>query len=269
VWLREGTYTYELVVTPQGIPGEFNTAFSVLGFDPAAHAVGYSFSDAAAAGAVNAGSAFSIILEDDGTIDWGVRTLELISGFWSGSQPIRIFFQSSLPPGLGLYNLSASNVGSTMNYAPVPAPEPEGPTTVEIDIRPHNARNQINLNRHEHVRVAILSSDTFDATTVDPTTVRFGATGTEAAPITWWPHRRPRDRSKLRDVDRDGDVDMVLLFKVGDTGIKCGDTSATLTGQTVDGEDFEGTDAIKTPRCPKPKPPKKNRHVHEEEPDDD
>ena len=51
------------------------------------------------------------------------------------------------------------------------------------------------------------------------------------------------------DVDSDGDLDMVLHFKARDAGITCGDTEATLTGETIGGVPIEGTDAIKTPGC--------------------
>ncbi len=51
------------------------------------------------------------------------------------------------------------------------------------------------------IPVAILTTGTFDASTVNPATVRFGATGTEAAAV----------HSALEDVDGDGDLDMILL----------------------------------------------------------
>src|SRR5205823_5678237 len=54
---------------------------------------------------------------------------------------------------------------------------------VSVDVRPHGDANRINPNSSGEIRVAIFSVDGFDATTVDPNTVRFGATGTEAAPI--------------------------------------------------------------------------------------
>jgi len=79
----------------------------------------------------------------------------------------------------------------------------------------------------------------FDATTVDPTTVLFGATGSEAAPV----------QSALEDVDLDGDTDMILHFDTQDTGIVCGDTSASLTGETFSGQAIEGSDSIKTVGC--------------------
>jgi Subtilase family len=113
------------------------------------------------------------------------------------------------------------------------------PSGVIVDIRPRGEANRINANSDKEIRVAILTGNGFNAATVDPNTVRFGAMGTEAAPIHF----------ALRDVDRDGDTDMVLRFEIQDTGIKCGDTSASLTGQTFSGLSFSGSDSIRTVRC--------------------
>jgi hypothetical protein len=41
----------------------------------------------------------------------------------------------------------------------------------------------------------------------------------------------------------------VLLFKIRKTGIECGDTSASLSGTTFDGEAIQGTDGIRTVGC--------------------
>jgi hypothetical protein len=91
-----------------------------------------------------------------------------------------------------------------------------------------------------NVEVTILSPPQFDAATVNPTTVRFGATGTEATPLS---------KANIRDTDCDGKEDMVLRFSVNETGIKCGDTSATLTAKTITGQDVVGVGSIKTMRC--------------------
>jgi len=62
------------------------------------------------------------------------------------------------------------------------------------------------------------------------------------------------------DVDGDGDLDMVLHFNTQDTGIKAGDTEASLTGKTIDGKSIRGSDAIVTvPSKGKPAPAKQNR----------
>ena len=110
---------------------------------------------------------------------------------------------------------------------------------VAIDIRPKSDANKINPNSTKEINVAILTDNGFDATAVDPNTVRFGATGTEAAPV---------DVGR-RDVDGDGDRDMVVRFQIQDTGIKCGDTSAILTGQIFNGPSIIGSSPIRTVQC--------------------
>jgi hypothetical protein len=110
---------------------------------------------------------------------------------------------------------------------------------VPIDIKPGSNPNSINPKSQGVIPVAILTTGAFDASTVDPSTVLFGATGTEAAPV----------QSALEDVDGDGDADMILHFNTQDTGIVCGHTSAALTGETFSGQLIEGSDSIETVGC--------------------
>jgi hypothetical protein len=42
----------------------------------------------------------------------------------------------------------------------------------------------------------------------------------------------------------------VLHFRTQDSGIQCGDTSATLVGSTLGGDPFSGSDSIVTVGCP-------------------
>jgi hypothetical protein len=116
-----------------------------------------------------------------------------------------------------------------------------GPLTlpVAIDIKPSSSVNSINPRSNGNTPVAVLTTDSFDAGSVDPSTVRFGQTGEEAAPV----------RSSLEDVDGDGDLDLVLHFDTQQTGILCGDSSARLTGKTFDGQQLEGSDSIGTVGC--------------------
>ena len=120
------------------------------------------------------------------------------------------------------------------------------PLIVRIDIKPGSFPNNINVGNNGHIAVAILTTNavtdntiTFDATTVDPASVSFGATGTEATPVQY----------DLEDVDHDRDTDMIIHFNTSDTGIKCGDTSATLRGITSDQQPIQGTDSVKTTGC--------------------
>jgi hypothetical protein len=110
---------------------------------------------------------------------------------------------------------------------------------VAIDIRPCSDANKINPNSIKNINVAIFSANGFDATTVDPNTVRFGATGTEAAPI----------HVALRDINEDGLFDMVVRFQIQDTGIKCGNISAVLTGQISNGPTIIASSPITTVQC--------------------
>lgn len=112
---------------------------------------------------------------------------------------------------------------------------------ITIDIQPGSFPNSINPEKKGVVPVAILSTDIFDATSVNISTVFFGITGSEAAPV----------HTYTEDINIDGLPDTILYFKVLDTGIQCGDTSAFLSGQTVSGQPFEGTDSINTVRCKK------------------
>jgi len=110
---------------------------------------------------------------------------------------------------------------------------------VDIDVKPKSFPNSVNPGSKGVISVAILTTDTFDATTVDPTTVFFGITGTEATLV----------HAALEDFDLDGDTDLILHFNTQATGIQCGDTSATLIGETFNGQIIQGADSINTVGC--------------------
>ena len=112
-----------------------------------------------------------------------------------------------------------------------------GPVPISIDIKPATFPNVINPKSKGKFPVAILTTSFFDATTVNPATVFFGAT--EVPPV----------HSALEDVDGDGDLDMVLHFVTQYAGIGCGITSASLTGETFSGMEFAGSDSIETVAC--------------------
>jgi len=110
---------------------------------------------------------------------------------------------------------------------------------VDIDIKPGSYPNSANPSSKGVIPVAILTADDFDATSVDPLTVRFGPHGA----------LETHGRGHLGDVDSDGDTDLILHFRTPQTGIACGDTSASLIGATFDYRPIEGTDTIRTVGC--------------------
>ena len=116
------------------------------------------------------------------------------------------------------------------------------PLRVVVDLKPGSDENPVNPRSNGVVAVAVLSGPQFDASQIDPTTVRFGVTGAEAAPL----------RSHVEDVDGDGRLDMVLHFRTRALGIApelaAGSAvSLVLTGQTLDGRAIEGEDVARIP----------------------
>ncbi|MGD2086186.1 MAG: VCBS repeat-containing protein [Candidatus Aminicenantes bacterium] len=121
---------------------------------------------------------------------------------------------------------------------------PGPPTiTIEIDIKPGSWPNAVNPRSKGVIPVAILTTNKavgesvdFDATAVDPLSVKFGPGEAVEA----------HGKGHIKDVDSDGDLDMVLHFKTPETSIQYGDTEACLTGKTLDGKSIEACDAIVT-----------------------
>ena len=103
---------------------------------------------------------------------------------------------------------------------------------VEIDIKPGSDLNSINLKSKGVVPVAVLTTDDFDASSIDPTTVKFAG----AEPVRW----------TLCDVDGDGDDDRLFHFKTQYlVELDENSTKATLTGTIFGGEDIELTDEVR------------------------
>jgi len=111
--------------------------------------------------------------------------------------------------------------------------------SVEIDINPDGDRSPVNLKSKAVIPVAILTTDTFDATFVDPLSVEFGPdTALEV-----------HGRGHVEDVDGDNDLDLLLHFRTQETSIACGDPFASLSGETLDGQTIEGSDSITIVEC--------------------
>ena len=108
---------------------------------------------------------------------------------------------------------------------------PEPALLIVIDVRPGSERNNINLRLRGVVPVAVLTTDEFDASSVDPATCRFA----EAAPVAW----------VIEDVDGDHDEDLILRFDRQQIKLAADASTATLIGETWDGQAVEGTDSVR------------------------
>ncbi len=114
---------------------------------------------------------------------------------------------------------------------------PGGPVAVVLDVKPGSFPNTINPRSRGLLSVAIVTSEAFDATLVEVSTVRFGPGA--AAPV----------RARPRDVNSDGLLDLVLQFRMDTTGIRCGAVDVTLSGETLSGQVVEGSDSLRTVGC--------------------
>jgi len=112
-------------------------------------------------------------------------------------------------------------------------------TLVEIDIKPGSHPNAINLGSHGLTPVAILSSEQFDATTVDPDTVELAGAGVEVR------GKSNKFLAHAEDVNGDGLVDLVVQVATANLEPESlQDGFATLTAKTYDGQTIEGTDEV-------------------------
>jgi hypothetical protein len=134
---------------------------------------------------------------------------ETLTGVYENRQPINLRFYGNVPVYL------------------VDVLDPE----VNIDIKPGSVPNSINLKSQGVVPVAVLTTEDFDATTIDPTTVVFAG----ASPVRW----------TLEDVDGDGLKDMLFHFRTQELNLTPDSTEAMLTGVTYDGVSIFGTDEVR------------------------
>jgi len=103
---------------------------------------------------------------------------------------------------------------------------------VALDIRPGSGRNQIEPVSAARVAIALLSGASFDAASIDPTTLTFGRTGDEATLAFC--------DEVLRDVSGDGLPDLVCHFDVAQSGFPPGSSVGVLKGETTSGQQIRG-----------------------------
>ena len=105
--------------------------------------------------------------------------------------------------------------------------------SVDIDIKPGSFPNSINRRSRGNVPVALLSSEAFDSTLVNPTTVMFAG----ASPL--------NIGQGTEDVNLDGRPDVVFHFGTQSLVLPNGTEEACMTGSTFDGQEFKGCDSVR------------------------
>ena len=135
---------------------------------------------------------------------------------------------------------TASTTGEGASFASPVLSDPVTPTGVEvaIDIRPGSERNPVNPKSNGVLPVGILSSETFDATRADPSTVFL-----EGAPVAS-PSAHGRFLTSVEDVDLDGLDDLIVKIETELLDLESPTGPATLVGETFEGQPFWGTDNV-------------------------
>ena len=108
---------------------------------------------------------------------------------------------------------------------------------VAIDIKPGSDPNCLNINGRGVIPVAVLSDQTFDAATIDITTLSLGGLDVRV-------RGNKGPLCSLEDANGDGLNDMVCQFQDDPDYWDVGEDEATLKGKLVDGIEIEGTDLI-------------------------
>lgn len=114
------------------------------------------------------------------------------------------------------------------------------PDELEIDVKPGGDRTPINPRSRGVTRVAVLATEAFDPTAED-VRYRFGspaevADGGGANPV----------RHRVKDVDGDGNDDLVLFFRTAEAGFDGDDEEAALQWDRDDDREhgLSGRDAV-------------------------
>jgi len=113
-----------------------------------------------------------------------------------------------------------------------------GLLTVQIDIKPGGFPNSINQGSRGTVPVAIFSTATFDARTLDPTTVTLASAQVVLK-------GNGTLMSSVEDVDADGLLDLVVHVETEALQLSETDTEAVLEGKTSDGTAIRGIDSVR------------------------
>jgi hypothetical protein len=128
----------------------------------------------------------------------------------------------------------------TVSPSPAPGRTPSEPAPgsgsgggfvpVTIDIKPFDSTNTLDVVNRTDLPVVVKSRPGFDPATLDISSICFGKDPSD-------PTRSDcHAQGRLFGLPGMGRPDLILVFKMADTGIRSGDTEACLTGRTKDGK---------------------------------
>ena len=145
------------------------------------------------------------------------------------------FFGVDSPVDIAWVQFSYDNTYLAIdNFAYLPGQE-----SLAIDIRPNSLKNRVDLQSIGRLPVAVFGSPAFDPNLIDVASLRLGATGQEAAPV----------KHVFKDVNLDGEVDLLVRFTIADIGVTCTTKQLMLKGALQSGQEVVGTDFVNPVNC--------------------
>jgi len=123
------------------------------------------------------------------------------------------------------------------------------PTAVAVDVKPGSDVNPINTKSKGVIPVAVLTTDDFDATTINPETVRFGSLSSILSNVG---AVLAHSDGHIEDVNDDGYPDFMGHFATQDAGFTSDDEYGWFVGETTDGESIAGRDMVQILKNGKP-----------------
>jgi hypothetical protein len=118
---------------------------------------------------------------------------------------------------------------------PTATPDPSA-RTVDIDIKPHNPINPVNLKSHGELKFAVFSSETFDAMDINPNSVKLSGASVVI--------KHGKAKMKGQFVNDDDLMDAVFHVYTDELTLGPLATEATATGMTYSMISWKGTDMV-------------------------
>jgi hypothetical protein len=112
--------------------------------------------------------------------------------------------------------------------------------SMTIDIKPGSATNPVNPKSKGNLPVVVFGSPGLDVYQIDVAGLRLGVTGVEAA---------PHKNYSFQDVNSDGEMDLVLRFRIPATGMSCTTSQLLMTGALLSGQALAGGDSVTPVGC--------------------
>jgi hypothetical protein len=141
------------------------------------------------------------------------------------------------PAPLALFSFFNTETGENVNIITINVEIGSAVQLVDIDVKPGDSDNCLNVNGHGVIPVAILGSDSLDVASIDASSLSFGGLQVRV-------RGNSNPQCSIDYANDDAYPDLVCQFVDDSSAWAEGNDEASLTGSLMDGTDFAGADSI-------------------------